>query len=284
MRSFARTLLIATILVGAGSIPQNGLAAAEAPVRAHDAIQALTPVAACPAGDLSCIVRGLWVESKAKSLIRTRTTSAGVEKTFFITGALNGGESRRYALRFTQQRWDYFAATNHSGPIAQYGPPTDLTVLTDQGSLRIETPELRADRIPNLVVVDARHWRVLARQYTETGDDCPDLSFLTRKRTRGLWDDGGQRCVARPLTEKGALTKGTGCVRPRKGDCSIPRTFAPAPMTIDQLNATVRDMRILRLWENTTGEFGGSGWTVESYRPPDKNLVVIIGHCTDCGD
>lgn len=251
---------------------------------APNAIQDLTPVAVCPTGDLSCIVRGLWVESKAKSLIRTRTTSAGIEKTFFITGTLNGGESGRYALRFAQQRWDYFAATNHSGPIAQYGPPTYPTVLTDKGSLRIETPEVRAERIPNLVIVDARHRRVLARQYSETGDDCLDLSFLTRKRVHGLWDDAGQRCVARPLTEKGALPRGTGCVRPRKGDCWIPRAFAPAPMTIDQLNATVRDMRILGLWENAPGEFGGSGWTVESYRPQNKDLIVIIGHCTDCGD
>jgi hypothetical protein len=73
-------------------------------------------------------------------------------------------------------------------------------------------------------------------------------------------------------------------MRPSKGDCSIPNAFAPAPRTINQLNATVRDMRTLGLWENAPGEFGGSGWTVESYRPPDKNLIVIIGHCTDCGD
>jgi hypothetical protein len=237
-----------------------------------------------PAGDLSCVVRGLWVKSNAKTLIQTRTTSSGIEKTFFITGSLNGGESRRYALRFTQQRWNYFAATNRSGPIAQYGPPTDPIILTDQGSLQIQTPEIRAERIPNLVVVDARHGRVLARQYSETGDDCVDLSFLATKHIRAVWDDGGQRCVSRPLTEKGTLPRSTGCMRPSKGDCSIPNAFAPAPMTINHLNATVRDMRTLGLWENAPGEFGGSGWTVESYRPPDKNLIVIIGHCTDCGD
>ncbi len=283
MHWFARTLVAAMIVAGAGAVRENGLTAS-AQAASPSAIHGLTPIADCPKDDLSCIARGIWVTSKAEHIIRIRTTPAGIEKTFLVTGSLNGGKSRRYALRFVQRRSDYFAATPHSGPIAQYGPPTELTVLTQQGSLRIETPEVRAERIPNLVVVDARYRRVVARQYTDTGDDCPDLSFLTRRRTHGIWDDGGSRCVARPLTENGALPKGTGCVRPRKGDCSIPRTFAPEPMTIDQLNATVRDMRTLRLWDNAPGEFGGSGWTVESYQPPDTNLIVIIGHCSDCGD
>lgn len=248
--------------------------------------QVLRPVARCPEGDLSCTVRGLWVEpSREHTIIRRKPLGKMIEKTFLLTGSLNGGEVRHITLRFVQERSDYFADTPHSGPVAEYGgSPGELTILTDRGPLRITTFGVRTERLPSLVIVDEKREQVVARQYI-AGHRCPDLAFLARKRLIAVWDDGGRRCVAPRTTRSGLRRITANCAQPRTGNCGIPQSFQPAPMTVKRLNTMIRDLRPLMLWNNTPNEFGGNGWRVNSYRIPSKGLLIVVGRCTDdCAD
>jgi len=240
----------------------------------------LTPVTECPPppgyydfGE--CRVMGLQ-QPGAGAGLRTAPNRRYVVKRFPVTGALNGGETKRYVLEFMQPVTDYFAFTDHSGPIAVDRREAGLVVLTTQGPLRI-TQGARIEDAPNIVVIDERRWHVIARYYT------PCLTLALVKRRDAIWDAGRKRCVSmRPgsdhATFAGSCAKPTKCI-----PYELPKGLVPAhDVRLEQIDTSVRDLRDLGLSTNSPGKFGGGGWGVDAYRAPGTPYIVLWGYCSDC--
>jgi hypothetical protein len=206
-------------------------------------------------------------------------------KTFLIEGRLNGGQRKAYALRFVQSRNDYFSRTSHSSPIAQrFQRYADRPVIfTRQGRLEVSTPALQGERPANVIIVDMRRWRAIARYYAPGEDDCFDLSPLAKPATKAIWDEGGERCVSiRPL----GAQSGTSCPRLRTGKCTLPKELVPVGMPLERLFDVAREFRLLDFYPNDEAgtDFGGDGWGARSYRIPNTKLLVLEAYCYDCGD
>ncbi|MBP6014419.1 MAG: hypothetical protein KBA31_19480 [Alphaproteobacteria bacterium] len=256
------------------------------PSRARDA---LVPITECPeeeAGD-TCEVGGLaWYGPTSKAPIRRHISGDKVIKQFLVTGRLNGGRARSYALTFSQPTTDYFAATNRSGPIAHDTASLGekhLVVRTNQGSLRILS-SVGIEPPPHIVIVDERSWQVVARY----SSPCIDLTFLNR--VKPFWDEGRHICVA-PLNETQETATAKNCTKPKRVPvCSpyeVPKGFLPAIGTkLSSIDAAVRDFRTLRLNANNTDgtHFGGSGWSVRAYRVTGTHYLVLRGLCGDCDE
>jgi hypothetical protein len=257
-----------------------------APSHARDV---LTPIAECPeeeSGD-TCDIGGLaWYGPASKIPIRRGVRGKRVVKTFLITGQLNGGRAKPYALTFSQSTGDYFAPTNRSGPVAYEAASQGekhLVVRTNQGSLRILS-NFGIEPPPNIVVIDERSWEVIARYYSP----CVDLSFL--KRETRFWDEGRGVCVSSPGRRQ-AITSAKGCTKPRRVNVcdpyTFPREFVPATGTrLDSIDAAVRDFRKLRLSANDPEGtyYGGHGWGVRAYRVAGTPYLVFRGRCGDCDE
>ena len=242
----------------------------------------LTPVTECPLPQGhydfgECEVLGLQQAGAGEGL-RTEPGRKHVVKRFPVTGSLNDGKPKRYVLQFKQPVSDYFAFTDRSGPIAVDRREADLTVLTTQGSLRI-SKGVSIEDPPNVVLIDARRWSVIARYYTP----CLTLSFM--KRRDAIWDAGRKRCVSmRPNGDHSTFAG--SCAKPTK--CTpyeLPKGLVPArDVRLEQVEESVRDLRDLRLSTNSGGKFGGMGWGVEAYRAPGTPYIVLWGYCGDCDE
>jgi hypothetical protein len=266
------------------------VAIASASVIASDRVHArevLIPLSDCPA-DLEaageCMVGGIgWWGGKNAIPLRKQVGRATITKIYLVKGRLDGGPVKTFALKFVQELDDYFAHTDNSGAVAYQTRAQgrgDLVVLTDKGALRVLTKGLRIELIPNIVVVDEERWQVLARYY----DECIDLSFLLRTPPIVIWDEGRRRCVSLEPGKSG-VTRAQKCERPKKNACKgVPSHFEPAAgVATEQLDATVRDWRILRLMASSRdGHFGGSGWGIRAYRVAGSRYLVFRGFCNDC--
>ena len=242
----------------------------------------LTPITACEEyeGGHQCLVAGLvWSEPASKAQIQREVRGKSVIKRFLVTGELVGGPAKPYALAFSQPLSDYFAPTNHSGPIA-YEPGDDLIVRTTLGRLRILS-KVQIEDPPNIIVIDDRSWEAVARYYRPW----IDLSFLRRRAP--FWDEGRNICVSVPSRGRVVTFAGT-CSKPKRvatyDSYSIPKGFERAGTTTEKIDAVARDLRTLRLQAmNAAGTgHGGEGWGVYVYRVPGTHLLVLYGHCTDC--
>ena len=272
LRSVA-TLVISSWLVAAPSLAR----------------EVLEPVAVCPeeeAGD-TCEVGGLaWYGPASKVPVRRKVQDTKVLKTFLVTGQLNGGRAKPYALTFSQSVNDYFASTNRSGPVAYESASEGerhLDVRTNRGSLRILS-KFGIEPPPNIVVIDERSWHVVARYFSP----CIDLSFLERRAP--FWDDGRGLCISPPGQRQSSRSVAS-CARPKRVTAceryTLPRGFVPATGTrLDLIDANVRDLRVLRLNTNNPDGtyFGGSGWGVRAYRVTGTPYLVLRGRCGDCDE
>ncbi len=247
-----------------------------APLQARDV---LSPVAECEPNEWEyvCDVWGLaWDGPAAKAPVRKRIDGKRVIKTLLLTGSLNGGPPKPYALRFSQPLSDYFALTARSGRIAFMLNAEGKTIVrTNKGDLHILS-KFRVEPVPNVVVIDSRTWNVVARYYST----CLDLTFL--KRASRIWDEGRGRCVS-----LGGRTDplATGCAKPKKETCTlerVPNGFQRATIPAEKI-AALRDIRQLGLDTYDGGfEYGGKGWGVYVYRVKGTRLLVLSGACTDC--
>ena len=243
----------------------------------------LMPITSCEEdeGDHLCNVAGLVLgKGGARSSIRRQVRGETMIKKFLISGKLNGGPPKPYTLTFSQPLSDYFASTNHSGPIA-YDPGHDLVVRTNRGRLRILS-KVQIEDPPNVVVIDERSWNVVARYYRPW----IDLSFLRRRAP--FWDEGRNTCVSMPSQGRAVTFAGT-CTKPKRvayyNAHSIPEGFERAVgTTTEKIDAAVRDLRTLRLQAmNTEGTgHGGQGWGVYAYRVTGTHILVLYGYCSDC--
>jgi hypothetical protein len=247
--------------------------------------ETLLPSTDCPKvdGGEICVVGGLVAVAKARQLLRTIRRGDTVTKVLLVSGSLNGGNAKPYALKFTLPTDDYFANTNHSGPVATLTNATDKPlVVTNRGTLLILTKGVQTEPIPNTVIIDERHWRVLARYYK-----CIDFSLLAQTPTV-IWDDGRQRCVAvrrKPGAKHQATSR--GCRSPAPAECGAIQTdLAPEIVPLRRLEAAVRELRSLGLRVTDPYDiglhFGGAGWLVLAFRVPHTHLIVIHGYCADC--
>lgn len=245
----------------------------------------LTPITACEEdeGRHQCDVWGLaWSGSDSTAPIQRTVQGKRVIKTFLLSGSLNGGPARPYALKFSQPLDDYFALTNRSGPIASVLNADSATIVrTDRGELRILSKFVR-EPIPNIVVIDNPTQKVVARYYSP----CIDLSFL--KRRTPFWDEGRGRCVSVRRDGRPSAFAGT-CAKPKEvapATCAYERMFSgftAVRTTEEQIDAVARDLRPLRLAAyNENMQFGGAGWGVRAYRLNGTRFLVIWGRCTDC--
>ncbi|NOT42580.1 MAG: hypothetical protein HOP13_19055 [Alphaproteobacteria bacterium] len=249
--------------------------------------EVLVPLAECPEEESgeTCDTGGLaWYGPASKIPLRREPRAKAVIKQFLVTGQLNGGRAKPYALTFSQLLTDYFAPTNRSGPIAYEIASRGeryLAVRTNRGSLRVLS-NFGIEPPPHIVVIDERSWDVIARYYSP----CVDLSFL--KRAKQLWDEGRGLCVSLP-GQRHPFAK--GCTKPTRVDtCSpftVPNWFVPAKGTrLESIDAAVRDFRTLRLNANDAEgtHFGGSGWGVRAYRVTGTPYLVLRGLCGDCDE
>jgi hypothetical protein len=247
-----------------------------APLQARDVLR---PIAECEQNEWEyvCDVWGLeWYGPAAKAPVRKRIDGKRVIKTFLLTGSLNGGPPKPYALRFSQPLSDYFALTARSGLIAFMLNGEGKTIVrTNKGDLHILS-KFKVERVPNVVVIDSRSWNAVARYYST----CLDLTFLSRASR--IWDEGRGRCVS---LDGRTDTLATDCARPKKGTCSlgrVPRGFERTSIPYEKI-AALRDMRRLGLATFNGGfEYGGSGWGVYVYRVKGRRLLVLSGDCSDC--
>jgi hypothetical protein len=226
------------------------------------------------------VVGGLSVSHNARRSLRKHVGRARITKIYLIEGSLAGGETKPYALKFVQPIADYFAQTDHSGPIAHWGEVDGSPiVLTTRGHLLILTEGVHLEAIPNFVIVDERSGRSLARYY----NSCTNLSFLS-VRTGTVWDELGGRCIE---VESGLKSRGS-CTRPTMDAClGVPSRFKPATgMTLKRLRELARDIGSLDLQSNEPDGtfFGGDGWGVWPYRVPGTPFLVVYGYCGDCDD
>lgn len=245
--------------------------------------EVLMPVATCESqGDRWCRVLGLaWVGSAATAPIQRTLQGKRVIKTFLLTGSLNEGPQKPYAIRFSQPLDDYFALTNRGGPIAFISyEPSNRVVLTDRGELRILS-KFSLEPTPNIVVIDKPTNAVVARYYSR----CVDLSFL--KRRSSFWDEGRGKCVS--IRRDGrTVTFAGNCTKPKTidacdSDYGIPRGFTAVRVSAEQIETAARDMRPLQLGPYDDGmKLGGGGWGVSAYRVEGTRFLVIKGECTDC--
>lgn len=237
----------------------------------------LTPIADCPDDpnqDEDCRM-GAIVADTNTSILRTPRANV-VQKQFLVSARLNDGPIRRYSLNFKQPVSDYFARTNHSGPIAyQYSSlgHEHLVVYTNQGALEIRTKEVGLEGPPSLAVVDQRSRRVLARYY----DRCINPAILSTAAGKTFWDEARSVCVS---TVTGRVAPPNTCTRQKSNGCRIevPTTFTPEPMPLADLHAMLRDLQALELApiSHATASFGGtSGWGVTIAKVPGKPLLIV---------
>ncbi|MFM9863668.1 MAG: hypothetical protein ACKVRO_08675 [Micropepsaceae bacterium] len=280
-RSFFTLLVLSAIAVQLAALADAQFVSAAPQDR-----EVLTPVTSCEPDERrhQCDVWGLvWAGSGATAPIQRTLQGKRVIKSFLLTGVLNGGPPRPYALKFSQPLDDYFASTNRSGPIASVLNADDATIVrTDRGELRILSKFVR-EPIPNIVVVDNPSQAVVARYYSP----CIDLSFL--KRRTPFWDDGRGRCVSVRRDGRATAFAGT-CAKPKEVapvTCAYERMFsgftAVRPVG-EQIDAVARDMRPLGLYGfgDADMELGGGGWGVRTYRVEGTRFLVIWGRCKDC--
>jgi hypothetical protein len=243
----------------------------------------LTPITTCDEdeGSNQCLVAGLvWSEPASKAQIQRQVRGRSVIKRFLVTGELDGGPAKPYALTFSQPLSDYFSPTDHSGPIAYEPGADDLTVRTNRGRLRVLS-KVQVEEPPNIVVIDERSWEVVARYYRPW----IDLSFLRRRAP--FWDEGRNTCISMP-SRGGAVTFAGICTKPKRvatySSHSIPKGFERAGSTTEKIEAAVRDLRTLQLQaaDAAGSHHGGQGWGVYVYRVKSTHLLVLYGYCTDC--
>lgn len=272
MREISKVRTLATLV----SLVVAATLAMTAPSRTASAPINLTPVVECPDDpnqDDDCSLGALIASAP---ILRTTQRVGVVQQKLRILGRLNDGPMRRYSLNFKQPVTDYFARTNHSGPLAyQYGSlgKEHLVVYTNQGALEIRTKEVGLEGPPSLAIIDRRNRRVLARYY----DRCINPAILSTPAGKTIWDEVRRVCVS---TVTGRVAPPNTCTRQKSNGCRIevPATFTPEPMPLADLYAMLRDLQALELApiSHAIASFGGtSGWGVTVAKVPGKPLLIV---------
>ncbi|MCE9521195.1 MAG: hypothetical protein K8S25_02035 [Alphaproteobacteria bacterium] len=243
----------------------------------------LLPLTECPT-DIDpvelCAVRGfVWAGKKEKKAIRRQIGRTTITKTFLVTGRLAGGKPAPYAVKFTQPLSDYFAHTDHTGPVAHVWTEDQAVLLTTRGRLKISTRDIGVESWPGFTIIDRKRWQAIARYY----DNCIDLSILNRPNLTTLRDDVRAQCIS--LADGKAIPGEKSCPRPQKAECNrIPENFQPFELTVEQLYTAVRELRQIRLTrdENEKSQFGGSGNGVSVFSVPNTKYLVVHAFCDEC--
>jgi transposase len=189
--SFGRVFALAAVLTLVGAT-------------GHAAADTLTAQLECPAQGphRACLLVSLV---PGASEARCSYNASPYNKTFAISGRLNGAERRQHRLKIERR-------TSSSNPpsLAYLGqsPSGRTVILTDRGPLEIFNKAFNGSVGGQMYLVDKRRWKIKNRMLaaSEAGP------FVTTADDIGFWDDGRELCISAPIEPRRRL-------RPIEGGC-----------------------------------------------------------------